>query len=89
MAITVYRKGTTHVENGIPCEIARIEHSSLNGYLSGGWKLTVEEIGTKPDSELANQRPIIAKPSSAEKTKSDQTVLKSLGTAFDRMRGKA
>ena len=38
MAITLYRKGTTHVDSGIQCEVARIEASSLEGYLKAGWK---------------------------------------------------
>ena len=87
MAITLYRKGTTHVDSGIMCEVVRIEPSSLEGHLKAGWKMTPQEVG-EPDQELLN-RPVLKKPVVNEKTSADRTILSSVGDAFDKLRGRA
>jgi len=87
VAITLYRKGNTHIDSGIMCEVARIEPSSLEGHLKAGWKMTPQEVG-EPDAELLS-RPVLKKPVVNEKTSADRTILSSVGDAFDRMRGKA
>lgn len=84
MAITVYRNGSTHIENGIQCEIARIEGSeSIKNYLAAGWKLSAEEVG-KPDPQLAKPKPIIKKAEAIEKVGLDKSILSSVGEIFRR-----
>lgn len=83
MAITVYKKGDSHVDNGIKCEIAIIEHTSLTGYLNNGWKMTPEEVGT-PDPELVKARPILKKPVASEGIRPDKEIMSFLGKVMGR-----
>jgi len=87
MAITLYRKGNTHVDSGIACAVVRIEPSSLDGHLKAGWKMTPQEVG-KPDQELLSS-PVLKKPAVNEKTSADRTVLSAVSDAFDKLRGRA
>lgn len=56
MAIVLYKKGTSAVENGIVCDLIRVEPKALKNHLAIGWKLTPEEI--EQDDVL---NPVIAK----------------------------
>lgn len=44
MSIIVYRKGDSHIENGIKCEAVSIEPSQLKRYRKAGWELRPERV---------------------------------------------
>lgn len=50
MAVKVYKKGNTHVVDGIRCEETIIDPMSLPGHLAGEWVLDPKELDhVEPD----------------------------------------
>lgn len=52
----LYRKGNTHIVDGIECEVARVSIDALDTYRSEGWVDNVEDIG-KPKPEEVKPEP--------------------------------
>lgn len=61
MAIVLYKKGNSAVENGIKCDLIRVEPKALKNHLAIGWKLTPEEIEQDESGQDEVLNPVIAK----------------------------
>ena len=52
MAIILYKKGTMHKVNGIPCQFQICNEYSYLHLLEQGWKYTPEECYQEPEPDL-------------------------------------
>lgn len=55
MAVTLYRKGDTHVVRGVTCESARFAVSSMAGALKGEWVANPKELVNSNDEQVEEE----------------------------------
>ena len=85
MAVTVYKKGESRLENGIMCDIATIDHTSLKNYIDAGWFLTPEETGgVQSDAPVVVKKETIAKKKDEVSLDKDVLGLGDIGKRYGR-----
>jgi len=48
----LYRKGNTHIVDGIECEVARVSIDALDTYRSDGWVDNVSDLMQQPEPKI-------------------------------------
>ncbi|MAF43434.1 MAG: hypothetical protein CMI54_04595 [Parcubacteria group bacterium] len=61
--IALYKKGNTHIIDGVSCELGRFKNSELQSLLGQGWKISPKDLEEKKASRPQGDKLKAKKPS--------------------------